>query len=160
MAKLIVSLLVWVGLVGAAFARFGETPEQCIERYGAAVTNLPGFGDIERVAIHSNDNITITVVFMRGYDNKITARSIFYTRVKPFAYDFSSVKDMAAEDENTILATVKGQWNQEKPAKGLEGAKPAGGNVNSIGRIVPNLWPFWRTLSPIKKAANLSAAAF
>jgi hypothetical protein len=41
MAKLVLSLLIIGVLTGEAFARFGETPEQCVERYGAAVTIRP-----------------------------------------------------------------------------------------------------------------------
>ena len=138
MAKIILSVLIWGFLVGDTFARYGETPEQCVERYGAATTNLPGYADVDQVAVHSKDGLSITVFFTRGYDKKITAGMIFYTPAKPFSYGFSCVKDMALDDENTILATVKGQWSQDKPTIGLEKAKPAGGNVNSIGRIFPN----------------------
>ncbi len=138
MGKIIASLLIWAVLCGESFARFGETPEQCIERYGAAVTNLPGHGDVERVAIHTKDDLSITIVFFRGSDNKSTAGLILYSKAKPFSPGFSSVSDIAPENEAVILSTVKGQWTQDKPAKGLEGAKPFGGNIYSSGRIVPS----------------------
>lgn len=137
MTKIILSVLIWGFLVGDTFARYGETPEQCVERYGAAVTNLPGYGDVDQVAVHSKDDLSITVFFIRGYDKKITAGMIFYSQQKPFS-GYTLFKDMAVDDENTILATVKGQWSQDKPTVGLEKAKPAGGNVNSMGRISPN----------------------
>ncbi len=138
MGKFIVAALIWAVLCGESFARFGETPEQCVERYGAAVTTLPGHGDVERVAIHSKDNLSITIVFFRGADNKSTAGLIFYSSAKPFSPVFYFGSDIAPENEVVILSTVKGQWTQDKPVKGLEGAKAFGGNKNSIGRLVPS----------------------
>jgi len=137
MSKIILLLMIFGVLAGKAFARFGETPEQCEERYGAALTNLPGYSDVERVAIHKKDNLTITVVFFRSNDKPTTAGLIFYSLAKPFSYGFSCVLDLTPEDEDAILSTVEGQWSQDKPAKELAGPKPFSSNVNSLSHILP-----------------------
>jgi len=134
----IIALLIWGILLGNAHARFGETPEQCIERYGVAVTNLPGYADVERVAIHKKDELTITVVFFRGKDNQITAVLIHYTRAKPLLRYHSFAPDITQEDVDAILGTVEGQWTLDKPAIQLAGPKPFSSNIYSASRFRPD----------------------
>jgi hypothetical protein len=138
MSKFIVSLLIWGLFIGHAFARYGETPEQFAVRYGIAITNLPACADVEWVAIHSKDDLFITAIFLRDIDGKARARFIFYSRSQPFSPFPSSGPDMTQEDETVILATIKGQWTLETPAKTLAGPKYFGGNANSMSRVMPN----------------------
>lgn len=134
MSRLTISLLIWGMLVLHASARHGETPSQCEARYGAAVTNLPGNADIEQVAIYRKDDLNITAIFIKGYDNKVTVEMIFYTRAQPFAPSLSLAPNMSAEDEATILGTVKGQWETDKPTQQLAGPKHFGGSSTITGQ--------------------------
>ncbi len=138
MNRILLSLLILGVLAGNALARFGETPDQCVERYGAAITNLPGHADVERISIHTKDDLFIAIVFFRGADNPSTAGLIFYSRAKPFAHGYSAAANLEPENENIILATVKGLWSEDKPVKGLEGPKAFGSINTSSGRTFSN----------------------
>lgn len=147
MSKLSLSLIIWGMLVLQVSARHGETPVQCEERYGAAITNLLGNTDVEQVAIYKKDALNIIVVFIKGIDNKVTADLIFYTRAQPYDPLFYRVPAMSEEDEATILATVKGQWEKYKPAQQLAGPKYVGGSSTVTGQKVIGTKPTVKTMS-------------
>lgn len=119
MRKLILcSLVTWVVLAGTASARFGETPEQCLLRYGRTVTNLAGYASVDRVAVHTKGDLFITIVFFKGEDKKAPAAGlILYSMLKPLSYFNEPAEDLLAEDEKAILATVEGSWKKDGPTK-------------------------------------------
>ncbi len=142
------ALLVWVVLAGEASARFGETPDQCLLRYGRTVTNLAGYASVERVAIHTKGDLFITIVFFKGDDSKPTAGLILYSMLKPLSYLNQPVADLLPEDEKGILATVEGPWKMDGPGKAdapplkqLSSPKTLSGTKHTLGSSGPKVKP-------------------
>ncbi len=111
-------LLLWVPVAGA---RIGESLPQCERRYGNAVTNYPGFGDIAGVSQYVIDDVTITIWFQRVPFSPPSAAMVLYARALPAQSSRLIPKTLSDDQQNAILQTIPGQWSPYKKADRLSG---------------------------------------
>lgn len=88
-------------LAAPAFARLGDTPEQCNQRYGAKYTEKAGEGFWTAERIYEVNGIRLTLRFLPAHDG--TSRAA-YADYKPIRGKMSDVQIQ------TLLETVAKDW--------------------------------------------------
>jgi len=103
----------------------GETPKECQQRYGAAVTNYAGHGNLDGVAIYVKDDISVTAFFTKAADKSVRATLIIYAHIQPDIQTPSAFRSEFTEAQQAaLLATVPGRWSGYDPPPTLAG-RPA-----------------------------------
>ena len=97
----LVTLVLSVALTGPAFARLGETPEQCNQRYGAKYTEKAGEGFWTAERVYEINGILLTFRFLPANDGTSKAA---YADYKPVRGKMSEVQIQ------TLLETVAKDW--------------------------------------------------
>lgn len=130
---------IWLCLCSFAFgatseARLGETMQECQGRYGAAVTNFPGHGDIAGVSVYGKDGISVIAFFTRIAGQGVRASMVIYSRHFPedkFVFLQPQSKPFTDKEQDTLLRTVAGRWESYDPPPRLAGPSNRGVPVAS-----------------------------
>lgn len=100
---LIITLI--FGLTFPLFARIGETPEECVQRYGATLKGTPskhGFWDSEQR--HEKNGVRISIRFLRGQDGVLHAEYLEYQPVNRSEFKLSP------ERTKSLMDIVSTNW--------------------------------------------------
>jgi len=107
----LVILVCWFVVSQGVLARLGENITQCEQRYGTAVTNYPGLGDVTAVNQYVKDGITITIWFARTPYKDARAAMVLYSRYPPGEVTLYFTPKAIGEDERVaLLNTTGGRW--------------------------------------------------
>lgn len=133
MTRTVLIALFIATITATAHARLGETPDQCEQRYGKAVREIPGRGPIEYCRVYRKDGISISAVFIKGRTTPKAGCILYTTHQGDSTY--SRTRKLTSEEQQSLLQTVPGTWTlpRNEPAPILQG----GGRVRELS-VKPN----------------------
>ena len=124
-------LVCWFAFAVTASARMGETRAECMERYGLAVTNVPGFGDLASVGVYVKDDIVVSLFFIKTDGQAERVGMVIYSRAWPDIgpdtrrnerHNNILVSEITTNEQVALLATIPGRWEDYAlPASALAG---------------------------------------
>ncbi|MBM4149043.1 MAG: hypothetical protein FJ224_08355 [Lentisphaerae bacterium] len=113
-------------LASSAEARLGETVEECQRRYGAAVTNYPGHGNVDTVAVYVKDGICVVAIFTKRAGVDTRASMVIYSRLHPDARGLlAPPPEITEKEQAALLDTVSGRWKDYDDTPPRLAARPS-----------------------------------
>lgn len=92
-----------------AWARLGETTQECEARYGQHTGEMPGSGEVKSIRVYRKENTEVTAFFTGKGSQPATVSMIFY-RVGTNTAQRQNSRPYSDEEIKTLLATVNGTW--------------------------------------------------
>ena len=105
-----------------ALARIGETPQQCEDRYGKAVQEMPGAGNLKGIRVYWKDDTEITAFFTAAPYQTPRVGLIYY-RIGTNGEQRSQLPQYTDAQVKALLSTVDGVWSDYAPAPTLNAVK-------------------------------------
>ena len=124
MRQLLLGLTLTLCLQSLAFARLGETPEQCEKRYGKAIKEIPGHGLVDFCRLYEKKDIKISAIFIKGRTTPAVGCILYSTHRREGVWLIN--RRLTADEQTGLLATVPGKWKlpSANPAPTLRGGGP------------------------------------